>query len=110
MKALSKNPTTKTLTSRERVIFCLERLVAIFMGWCVGMFAAYGEIIANAKIGSGPQSHPTATWFVGIRSSAMTLVLAVFVCLPAARSGRYLLLGATIGFAMPLVTLFWLYR
>lgn len=74
------------------------------------MFAAYGIILANAKIDSGPLAHPVATWFVGIRSAVVTIALAIVIRLLLGRSRKGLLLGAGLGIAAPLGTLCWLYH
>ncbi len=93
----------------SRAPFVLEWAIAVVTGWCTGMFAAYGIIIANAKIGSGPLAHPVGTWFVGVRSAVLAIIFAIVIRFLLGQSKKRLLLAAALGVATPLATLFWLY-
>ena len=97
-------------TRRTRAVTALERAVAVAGGWLLGMLWAFGVIVGNAKMYSGPLSHPTATWFVGYWSAALAAAVAccVYWLLPGRR--KNLVPGAAIGGAAPLTMLFWLYR
>ena len=100
---------TETLSRVSPIRVIVEWAVAVCAGWCTGMFAAYGVILANAKIGSGPTAHPEGTWFVGLRSAVLAIVLAIALRLLLGFIKKHLLMGAAVGMAMPLVTLYWLY-
>jgi hypothetical protein len=94
----------------SRMPSMIDEAIAVAAGWCTGMSAAYFVIVANAKIGSGPLAHPVATWFVGVRSAVLAIVLAIIIRLFLRQSKKRLLLGAVLGMAAPVGTLFWLYR
>jgi hypothetical protein len=94
----------------SQIVFTLEWAVGVVAGWCTGMFAAYDVILSKAKIGSGPLAHPQGTWFVGVRSAVLAIILATVVWIFLGRSRKRLLLGPPLGMAVPLGTLFWLYN
>ena len=94
----------------SQIVFTLEWAVGVIAGWYIGMLAAYGVILAKAKIGSGPLAHPLGTWFVGIRSAVLTIILATIVWFFLGRSRKRLLFGPVLGIAAPLAALFWLYN
>jgi hypothetical protein len=96
------------LTSHAQTV--AEWAASVCLGWGVGMFAAYGNILAGAKIGSGPRAHPAGTWWVAIHSLILVAVLAVLIFKPARRAGSFsILVGAALGFIVPILTVFWMY-
>jgi hypothetical protein len=103
------NPLSDPSIRRTRAATALKQAVAVGGGWLLGMLGAFGVITANAKMYSGPLTHPTATWFVGYRSAALAVVVACWAywLLPGHR--KHLVIAAAIGTAAPLATLFWLY-
>ena len=83
--------------------------VAVVAGWLSGMLGAIGVIQGNAKIGSGPLSHPTATWWVAGRSAGIAAVVALLAYRVVGRKS-FLIVGAVVGAVAPCVGLYLLYR